>query len=209
LDLFENSLSSALIFADDAVTQSFAAGSLAGAGSFRCEGCGFAVALHEMDEVPACPQCGTSEFKRGSIFSEHTVSEPSAMPATETPDWLADARDALVQPGDYLAYEEDDRVRVAPLQEGWTRVGRSLSAHVRFDDPTVSRRHALIHRDAGSLRILDDRSLNGVFVNGERVDWHELADGERITIGRFDLYVMCLTAPGSSGRHAPVGTVVG
>jgi pSer/pThr/pTyr-binding forkhead associated (FHA) protein len=74
------------------------------------------------------------------------------------------------------------------LQDGWTRVGRSLSAHVRFDDPTVSRRHALIHRDQTGARVLDDRSLNGVFLNGERVDWHELEDGDEITIGAFRLY---------------------
>ena len=29
------------------------------------------------------------------------------------------------------------------------------------------------------MRILDDRSLNGVFLNGERIDWHELDDGDR------------------------------
>src|SRR4051794_18842950 len=38
--------------------EAFAAGTLAGAGSFRCQECGFAVALHELDEVPGCPQCG-------------------------------------------------------------------------------------------------------------------------------------------------------
>ena len=128
------------------------------------------------------------------------------MPAADTPDWLADTRDALVQPGDYLAYEEDDGIRVCAVSDGWTRLGRSLSAHVRFDNPTVSRRHALIHREEGSVRILDDRSLNGVFLNGERVDWHELTDGDCITIGRFDLHFIC--SAGAPGRRVPaaVGT---
>ena len=89
---------------------------------------------------------------------------------TTTPDWLAEAREALVADGDYLAFDTGDRVQVVPLQDGWTRVGRSLSAHVRLDDPTVSRRHALIHRDEDGAQVLDDRSLNGVFLNGERVD---------------------------------------
>jgi pSer/pThr/pTyr-binding forkhead associated (FHA) protein len=106
------------------------------------------------------------------------------------PDWLTEARDALVADGDYLAFERDERVNVVPLQDGWTRVGRSLSAHVRFDDPTVSRRHALVHRDQTGARVLDDRSLNGVFLNGERVDWHELDDGDEIAIGAFRLYFM-------------------
>jgi hypothetical protein len=190
-------------------TQSFATGTLAGAGCFRCEECGFAIALHELDQVPACPHCGGSAFKRGSIFGDHAMAEPSAVPTADAPDWLAEARAALAQAGDYLAYEAAGRVTICSLQEGWTRLGRSLSAHIRFDDPTVSRRHAMVHRDEGSVRILDDRSLNGVFLNAERVDWHELDDGDRITIGRFDLHVIRLTGPLAAPRPAAVGSTVG
>ena len=156
--------------------------------------------------MPACPHCGCNEFKRGSIFGEHTIAEPIGTPVGDDPDWLPEAREALVEPGDYLAYEDDERVRIASLQEGWTRLGRSLSAHVRFDDPTVSRRHALIHREGDSVRILDDRSLNGLYVNGERVDWHELVDGDHITIGRFDIHFIALSRPGAARGRAPVGT---
>ena len=125
---------------------------------------------------------------------------------SDTPDWVADARDALVADGDYIGFERDDRVNVVPLQDGWTRVGRSLSAHVRFDDPTVSRRHALIHRDGSGVRVLDDRSLNGVFLNGERVDWHELEDGDQIAIGAFRLFFMSVrdrSRAGASLKLAP------
>jgi predicted RNA-binding Zn-ribbon protein involved in translation (DUF1610 family) len=181
----------------------FTAGTLAGAGSFRCESCGFAIALHERDEIPACPHCHGGRFRRASIFGEHSEVEPIGTHEVEIPEWLSGAREALVATGDYLAYDEDDRVRVVQLQEGWTRIGRSLAAHVRFDDPTVSRRHALIHREAGSARILDDRSLNGVFLNGERVEWHELEDGDEILIGRFRLYFISLT--GESLSEAPEG----
>jgi hypothetical protein len=188
---------------------SFTMGTLAGAGCFRCEECGFGVALHEMDQVPECPHCGGTEFKRGSIFEDRAPAEPSAARVVEDPDWLAEARAALVEPGSYLAYAEGDRVRVAALQSGWTRIGRSLSAHVRLDDPTVSRRHAVIHCEAGSARILDDRSLNGVFLNGERVDWHQMGDGDCVTIGRFDLHFVALTAPTAHDRGPAVGTTVG
>jgi pSer/pThr/pTyr-binding forkhead associated (FHA) protein len=74
------------------------------------------------------------------------------------------------------------------LQREWTRIGRSLAADIRFDDPTVSRRHALIVRQPDGLRVLDDRSLNGVFVNGERVEWSTLADGDAIVVGRHHLH---------------------
>ena len=85
-------------------------------------------------------------------------------------------------------------MRVVPLQDGWTRIGRSLSAHIRFDDPTVSRRHALVYCDADGARILDDRSLNGVFRNGDRVELAELEDGDEIGIGRFRVFFVSLVA---------------
>ena len=187
--------------------EAFTAGTLAGAGPFRCESCGFAVALHELDEVPGCPQCGGRRFKRASIFMGEHTQELDQVPPQSPPGWLAEARDALVAPGDYVAFETDGRVRVVPLQDGWTRVGRSLSAHIRFDDPTVSRRHALIHRDRSGARILDDRSLNGVFLNGQRVDWRELEDGDEVTIGAFRLHFIRIGVPleradvGAAGRE--------
>jgi pSer/pThr/pTyr-binding forkhead associated (FHA) protein len=61
---------------------------------------------------------------------------------------------------------------------------------VRFDDPTVSRRHALIVRQADGVRVLDDRSLNGVFVNDERVEWRVLEDGDEIVVGRYRLHFL-------------------
>ena len=51
----------------------------------------------------------------------------------------------------------------------------------------MSRRHALIVRQADGVRVLDDRSLNGVFVNGERVEWSTLRDGDEILVGRHSL----------------------
>jgi pSer/pThr/pTyr-binding forkhead associated (FHA) protein len=44
------------------------------------------------------------------------------------------------------------------------------------------------------VRVLDDRSLNGVFVNGERVEWSTLADGDEIVIGRHHLHFIDVPA---------------
>jgi predicted RNA-binding Zn-ribbon protein involved in translation (DUF1610 family) len=186
--------------------QTVVSGTLAGAGTFRCQECSYPVALLERDEVPACPRCGSREFKRASIFAEHSLAESDTALEGTSPDWLEKARAALVEHGDYLAFEDAERVRVVPLQEGFTRIGRSLAAHIRFDDPTVSRRHAVIHREAERTRLLDDRSLNGVFVNGERAEWHELTDGDEIVIGRFRLYFIGLTGMKSRGAHEGVWT---
>ncbi len=177
--------------------EAFSAGTLAGAGSFRCDSCGFAIALHELDQVPACPECGHRQFRRATLFGEG-LKKHDHNDVEGAPPWLEEAREALVREGDYLAFADDERVRVVPLQDGWTRIGRSLSAHVRFDDPTVSRRHALLYREEGGARILDDRSLNGVFKNGERVELAELEDGDEIGIGRFRLFYVSLSVERSS-----------
>jgi predicted RNA-binding Zn-ribbon protein involved in translation (DUF1610 family) len=164
-------------------------GNVAGTGTFRCTDCDYPVSLDAVDELPTCPNCGGTEFVRASLF---TTAQTSVLEvATEDDDqgWLDEIRETLSEPGQYLAYrtEGDDRVAYA-LQREWTRIGRSLAADIRFDDPTVSRRHALIVRQPDGLRVLDDRSLNGVFVNGERVEWSTLADGDEIVIGRHHLH---------------------
>jgi hypothetical protein len=189
-------------------TDTYATGTLAGAGLFRCEGCDFAIALHELDEVPDCPHCGGRSWHRGSIFGERERAEASSMLTEGSPGWLPGAREAL-EAGAYLAFEDDDEVQIVEIEEGWTRLGRSLAADVRFDDPTVSRRHALIHRDEEKVRILDDRSLNGVFLNGHRIDWHVLADGDEIGMGRFQLHYLSTLGEIAAAGAGTVGSSAG
>jgi pSer/pThr/pTyr-binding forkhead associated (FHA) protein len=89
------------------------------------------------------------------------------------------------------------------LTREWTRIGRSLAADVRFDDPTVSRRHALIVRQPDGVRVLDDRSLNGVFVNGARVEGKVLNDGDEIIVGRYRLSFMDVTSSSQASSEIP------
>jgi hypothetical protein len=149
------------------------------------------VSLAAVDELPTCPNCGGTEFVRASLFTTAQASVIEMPLEVEDRGWIEELRDALDEPGQYLTYRMgDDDVQVYALQREWTRIGRSLAADVRFDDPTVSRRHALIVRQPDGLRVLDDRSLNGVFVNGERVEWSTLADGDEIVIGRHRLHFL-------------------
>src|ERR687891_754930 len=108
----------------------------------------------------------------------------------ERPAWVDDARAGLSEPGKYLAYEESGRHVVIAISREWTRIGRSMAADLRFDDATVSRRHALVVNQAEGVRVLDDRSLNGIYVNGHRVEWSPLSDGDEITIGRHTLFYL-------------------
>jgi predicted RNA-binding Zn-ribbon protein involved in translation (DUF1610 family) len=169
---------------------SLTSGTMAGTGSFRCEGCGFVLTLAERGTLSDCPSCGGKSFSRSSLFSSPRFSRATQRTPEEQASWLEQARDSLEEPGQYLAYEDGDRTVVVALKHEWTRVGRSLAADVRFDDPTVSRRHALIVRQADGVRVLDDRSLNGVFVNGARVEWSALADGDEIVVGRYCLHYL-------------------
>ena len=87
----------------------------------------------------------------------------------------------------YLEIDTGAQRRVVPLREDVIHLGRGLSADVRLDDATVSRKHAVIVLRDESVVILDDRSMNGVWVNGERVTDATLNDGDEITLGRVPL----------------------
>ncbi len=69
----------------------------------------------------------------------------------------------------YLEIATGGDRRVVALRDDVMHVGRGLSADVRIDDATVSRKHAVIVRRDDGVVILDDRSMNGVWVDGERV----------------------------------------
>ena len=68
-----------------------------------------------------------------------------------------------------------------------TTVGRHPEADIFFDDVTVSRRHAEITRTDTSFELVDQRSLNGTYVNGERVDRAVLTNGSEVRVGKFRL----------------------
>jgi len=233
---------------------------MAGAGSFRCSGCGYMLTLAGTDTLSDCPGCGGRDFVRASLFSADGLargrSGGAAMASAPSPGrgriiasrgnpgqreesaprtgarmsnadtlktslvggtlsqpepvdsdaWLEDARERLQEPGEYLAYEYGEELKTVALTREWTRIGRSLAADVRFDDPTVSRRHALVVRQADGVRVLDDRSLNGVFVNGARIEWKVLQDGDEILVGRYRLRFLSV-APDAGGAAAASSTL--
>jgi predicted RNA-binding Zn-ribbon protein involved in translation (DUF1610 family) len=162
-----------------------------GAGTVRCATCGRELPVGA-DGIPLdCPDCAKREFTQSSSLRTAQTSVIEIPGEEPVSDWLTELHDELTEAGQYLAYRTPaGEVKCFQLQREWTRIGRSLAADVRFDDPTVSRRHALIVRQADGLRVLDDRSLNGVFVNGERVEWSTLADGDEIVIGRHHLHFL-------------------
>jgi len=176
--------------------QALTSGTMAGTGSFRCEECGYVVTLTAGDALPDCAGCGGSTFLRASLFSGRRFARDAPSQrrtAAEREEWVARVRADVPGPGLYLVRETEEGPEAIALRGEWTRIGRSLAADVRLDDPTVSRRHALVVRQPDGVRVLDDRSLNGVFVNGTRVEWQELNDGDELVVGRFRLVFCDLT----------------
>ena len=194
-------------------------GTITGAGSFRCPGCDYVLTLTGSETLGDCPRCGGEDFVRASLFRagrivaggdpahEDTLARrpgkdeqaltgnrPGDLSQAEREALLAETRARVEQSGEYVVYEESGEWRTVALTREWTRIGRSLAADVRFDDPTVSRRHALIVRQPDGVRVLDDRSLNGVFVNGARIEGQTLQDGDEILVGRYRLSFLSVVA---------------
>ena len=68
-----------------------------------------------------------------------------------------------------------------------TTTGRHPESDIFLDDVTVSRRHAEFRRRDGKFFVHDVGSLNGTYVNRQRVDETQLANGDELQIGRFKL----------------------
>ena len=74
-----------------------------------------------------------------------------------------------------------------------TTAGRHPESDIFLDDVTVSRRHAEFAREGGGFVVRDVGSLNGTYLNRERIDVAALAGGDEVQIGKYRL--VFLTGP--------------
>ncbi|HEY0429881.1 MAG TPA: FHA domain-containing protein [Pyrinomonadaceae bacterium] len=86
-----------------------------------------------------------------------------------------------------LIHQTEEGAREIALEEGKISFGRGSDADFRFEDDGLSRLHATVYREASRVWIVDENSLNGTFVNGEKAGAKgtPLADGDVIKIGHF------------------------
>ena len=168
-------------------------GTIAATGSFRCEKCGYVLSPRGRRQPHRLPGLRGPRVRSRLALQRPRRSRRTGRRRRARPADRRGPRRASTSRGEYLVYEADHEVHVAPLIGEWTRIGRSLAANVRFDDPTVSRRHALIVHTPEGAQVLDDRSLNGVFVNGTRVTHRTLTDGDEIVVGRYRLQFLVVS----------------
>jgi len=155
-----------------------------------CTRCGAA-----LDSSEAPPQY--SPLDATSTMTLGTIEEPPGDPGDSVADSHARAVEALPAGSALLV------VRRGPnagsrflLDEDVTTAGRHPESDIFLDDVTVSRRHAEFHRDGGGFSVRDVGSLNGTYVNRERIETATLAGGDEVQIGKFRL--VFLTGPRSA-----------
>jgi pSer/pThr/pTyr-binding forkhead associated (FHA) protein len=73
------------------------------------------------------------------------------------------------------------------LDNDVTRAGRHPNSDIFLDDITVSRRHAEVVRQGDGYKVRDAGSLNGTYLNRERIDEAPLANGDELQIGKYRL----------------------
>jgi pSer/pThr/pTyr-binding forkhead associated (FHA) protein len=79
-----------------------------------------------------------------------------------------------------------------------TTVGRHPESDIFLDDVTVSRRHAEFRRGTEGFSVHDVGSLNGTYLNRERIDAAPLVAGDEVQIGKFRLVFLTGTHPVAS-----------
>ena len=93
------------------------------------------------------------------------------------------------------------------LDSDLTTVGRHPGSDIFLDDVTVSRRHAEFYRLGSRFTVRDVGSLNGTYVNRERIEEAELTGGDEVQVGKFRL--MFLLGPHSAAEYGGGGAQVG
>jgi hypothetical protein len=90
---------------------------------------------------------------------------------------------ALAPRGHYLELQDGAERVYLPLEQQITHIGRGFTADVRIEQAHLSVSHAILVRHGRFMRVLDNRSSNGTFVNGRRIVATNLQDGDVVRVG--------------------------
>ena len=144
-----------------------------------CTSCGH----RNPDDARFCANCG------------HQLQDDSTLTFTPVETEGEETGEEVFQPAEEL--EQGQALLVVKrganagstflIDKDLTTAGRHPESDIFLDDVTVSRRHAEFQRDEGKFVIHDVGSLNGTYVNRQRVDETQLANGDELQIGKFKL----------------------
>jgi len=161
--------------------------------SVYCTRCGEA----NPENARFCSQCGTpltrAAAERGATAGETTSmiftgAEPQEAEPGDEPPADSAVLDALPPDAALLVVRRGPNAGSRFLLDSeLTEVGRRPDSDIFLDDVTVSRRHAEFYRHGGSFAVRDVGSLNGTYVNRERIEEAALIGGDEVQIGKFRL----------------------
>ncbi|MGO2053460.1 FHA domain-containing protein [Glutamicibacter sp. 287] len=141
-------------------------------------------------------------------MSKHGPVDPHNESASETTNISLPAAHKTAEPSVIYPLSEDERAAVSALPAGSALLvahtgpnkgarflldtnssiaGRHPDADIFLDDVTVSRRHAKFERVGDVFKLTDIGSLNGTYINGDRIDSVTLANAVQVQIGKFRL----------------------
>jgi pSer/pThr/pTyr-binding forkhead associated (FHA) protein len=171
-----------------------------------CTACGH----QNPDDARFCSQCGTR-----IVSAEPAAGERQAVPAAAETHGSGEATETMTFRAPTPAEQADDRplndedaaavdalppgsallvVQRGPdagsrflLDTDVVTAGRHPDSEIFLDDVTVSRRHAEFRRTPEGFRVADVGSLNGTYVNRDRIDEVVLSGGDEVQIGKYRL----------------------
>ena len=132
-----------------------------------------------------CQKCGAflgaGDGDRDPTTATYRVGETGEIEPVQMEDVVASGAGLVIRAGGGRVGEtfqlEGDRLSI----------GRRPESDIFLDDVTVSRDHALLVRRGSDYWLDDCGSLNGTYVNRQRVESHRLADGDELQIGKYKL----------------------
>jgi hypothetical protein len=152
-----------------------------------------------------CPECGSANGE-GANFCQRCGASLRADQDPTHPEGHGDSVTAtyrIDESGELVPVELDDVTARGPalvVRAGGGRVGESFQIEgqrmsigrrpdsaVFLDDITVSRDHALLIRRGDDWHLDDCGSLNGTYVNRERIESYRLEEGDELQIGKYKL----------------------
>jgi hypothetical protein len=143
-----------------------------------CPECGH----HNRESARFCGRCGASRSELSEGVATVSLTPP-AEPGADSGVMAAVVEGAtlVIRLGGGRAGDQ------FPVGPSITSIGRTPESDVFLDDVTVSREHAVLEQRQDGIHIVDQGSLNGTYVNRERVEDARLSDGDELQIGKYRL----------------------
>ncbi|GAA1479515.1 hypothetical protein GCM10009623_39610 [Nocardioides aestuarii] len=161
-----------------------------------CTNCG----RQNPDDAKFCAQCGTRLVAADASAGGEPTGEATATITFGVSKEKTDTSDRQLSPVDAAAVDALPPghallvVQRGPgagsrflLDADAIDAGRHPDSEIFLDDVTVSRRHAEFRREADRFTVADAGSLNGTYVNRDRIDKVQLNDGDEVQIGKYRL----------------------